>query len=330
MEQFLLQNKLKSIKNKQDRRQYLIDCIHKHKPMKNLLKMETEIEQNYNKICEYCKHSDFVLTKYEEICQNCNLVRPILGTERTYNEKKFDTIQTKKNIVKIDKDGKKISVDLNQISLWIQEKDPFSKDIKLINDTLDNLTTIYDIDIIKRTCSALYYYANELNNKLNNEPINRKNKKGFIGLCIYYSGIINSIKINLKTISELLDINIVNIYKANDLFQELFKTTQFEYLKLELEIKCNIELNDKNKLLFNKIKLHLINKKIITESVSNKFYAGIIYYISNKINKSVKYTLQDLSKKCEISTTLISETYKLINSFYTNNNNLLINLKSGI
>ena len=66
MEQFLLQKKLQNIKNKQDRRQYLIDCINKHKPMKNLLKIESEIEKNYNNICENCKKYDFMYYKSNE------------------------------------------------------------------------------------------------------------------------------------------------------------------------------------------------------------------------------------------------------------------------
>ena len=313
--QFLLKYKLNSLKNEK-RNEFLIDCIHKHKPMGSLDKKNINTSEKLSNICEKCGTNEFNRTKFEEICAHCGLVKMLEATERTYKEKTFEYIQPGKNIVKVKKDGKNISVDLTQINLWLQEKDPFSQDIRTINNSIDELNiNINYLDEIKKSAIGLFYYLIEVNKG----AILTKYKKGILGLCIYYSGIMNNIKIDLKNISNVLRINISEIYKSSDNFKDILKDTNYSYLNLELEIKCDIKLNQRSKLLFNKIKSHLINKNVIKEPISNKYYSGIIYYICQKKKCVEKYTLDYLSKECNISTTGISETYKKIVNFFNNN-----------
>ena len=324
MNRILINHKLKEFKTKTKRKEFLINCIHNHKPMtlfkeqqQQQQEEEKNIIENYNKVCENCGKFNFINTKFEEICQLCGVVRVIQGTKKTFSENKIE------NIVEFNKKTNKILVDIKKLDLWLEDN-PLAKDFKLINDTIDSLEKIYDIDTLKNTCRGLFYYSIDKLKKVNKEL---KNRKGFIGLCIHYSGLINDIHINIKTISEKLDINIVNIYKSDDLFQELFQNTGLNYLKLQLETKCNIELNKNNEKLFNIIKSHLVKESIIKEPIENKYYSAIIYYISKNINTSVKYTLQDLHKNCKVSTTLIGETNKKIEQFYKKHTDLLETLK---
>ena len=315
--QFLLIHKLNSLQNKK-RNEFLIDCIHKHKPMSSLYKENINTLDKLSNICEKCGTNEFNRTKFEEICAHCGLVKMLEATERTYKEKTFEYIQPGKNIVKVKKDGKNISVDLTQIDLWLQEKDPFSQDIRTINKSIDELNIINYSDEIKKSAIGLFYYLIEVNKG----PLTQ-DKKGILGLCIYYSGIMNNIKIDLKDISNVLNINISEICKSSDYFKDILKDTNYSYLNLELEIKCDIKLNPRSQILFNKIKSHLINKNVIKEPISNKYYSGIIYYICQKKKCVEKYTLDYLSKECNISTTGISATYKKIVNFYRNNPTLL-------
>ena len=320
-----LKSKLKNMKKKEIK-SFLINCIHKHKPnllinseYTNELDSDNDNDNYDDKMCQLCKNDVFEKTKYEEICQKCGLVRPIQATGKNY-EKIPEYITLGKNIVKITDGGKNFSVDLNKLNTWIQDKDPLYIHIKLIQSTIDELGLI-NSDEIKQTTIGLFYNLIELFNKntifsnLKYNPLN--NKKGFIGLCIHYSGLINSTNIKLSIISEKLKINITEIIQANELFQKLFKNTTFSHLKLNEIIKCNTKLNNNNQIIFDKIKNDLITSKI---DIKND--ESIIYYISKNINKKLKFTLTELSNNCNVSTATITNEKNKINAFYLNNNDL--------
>ena len=57
----------------------------------------------------------------------------------------------------------------------------------------------------------------------------------------------------------------------------------------------------------------------INENLQSKEYAAIIYFITNKINPVIKYSLKNLEEKCNVSTTSISYVSKSIEKFYKNN-----------
>ena len=142
------------------------------------------------------------------------------------------------------------------------------------------------------------------------------NKKAILSLCVYYGSLINGYTISLEQLSILFNVNVSNIIVTNTLFKELFKETEYyKYLNLRDQQSCNIKLSIKNKLLLEKIKIHLQ----LSGSIDNKQYAGIVYFITHKINTIIKYTLKDLEEKCNISTTSISSYSKIIEQFYKNN-----------
>ena len=308
-----LKSKLKNMKKKEIK-PYLINCIHKHKPNLSInLEYNSDLDDNADNVCQLCKNDVFEKTKYEEICQKCGLVRLIEATGKNY-EKNPEYITLGKNMVKITDGGKNFSVDLNKLNTWIQDKDPLYIHIKLIQSTIDEIGLI-NSDEIKQTTIGLFYKLIELSSNLKDNPLN--NKKGFIGLCIYYSGLINSTNIKLSIISEKLKINITKIIQANELFQHLFKNTTFSNLKLNKTIKCNIKLNNNYKIIFHKIKTDLNISKI---DIKND--ESIIYYISKNINKELKFTLTELGNNCNVSTATINTEKNKINSFYLNNNDL--------
>ena len=308
-----LKSKLKNMKKKEIK-PYLINCIHKHKPNLSInLEYNSDLDDNADNVCQLCKNDVFEKTKYEEICQKCGLVRLIEATGKNY-EKNPEYITLGKNMVKITDGGKNFSVDLNKLNTWIQDKDPLYIHIKLIQSTIDEIGLI-NSDEIKQTTIGLFYKLIELSSNLKENPLN--NKKGFIGLCIYYSGLINSTNIKLSIISEKLKINITKIIQANELFQHLFKNTTFSNLKLNKTIKCNIKLNNNYKIIFHKIKTDLNISKI---DIKND--ESIIYYISKNINKELKFTLTELGNNCNVSTATINTEKNKINSFYLNNNDL--------
>ena len=324
MEKLLLEGKLKQIP-KSGRKDFLINCITKHYSFKDSEEVVVEIPINQTRVCQLCDSDDFIKDFKEatEICQKCGTVRSLVPTQKIFQ--KIEYIAPGSHMVNITKDGKKTSVDLNKINLWLQETDPLAADTKKI---LDNLETIYSeksLDLpknVKNTTISLWYNFNSL--RATNEIYNKiyYNKKAVLSLCIYYGSSINGYTVSLQKLSLLFDINVTEIRKTNKIFKEVFKGTgYYDNLVLDENTPCNIpNLSVKNKLLLNKIKADIIKKfPSITDPLGNKEYAGIIYYITNKINPIIKYTLKDLEKICYISTTSISSFSKSVEQFYKSN-----------
>lgn len=322
----LLQYKLKSMSKKQ-RREFLLNCIEKNNILKTNVEknmeylLEKKIKNDEN-VCKICNKYDFITNKYEEICQQCGYTRDIMPKEKNYE--KIEYIKPGSNLVKITKDSKKITVDLNKINQWLLDTDPLAKDTQKI---IENLNTIFQSksmelpNNVQNTSISLWYNFNSMYENYNSSLKKLYNKKAIMALCVYYGASINNYTISLQQLSIIFSVNVSDIIVTNSLFKDIFRNTEYsKYLILHEQKECDIKLSPKNKLLFEKIKNDIIkNFSNINEPLQNKEYAGIIYYITNKINPSIKYTLKELEQKCNVSTTSISQMSKSIEKFYKNN-----------
>lgn len=321
----LLQQKLNKLP-KSKRRDYLIECIDKNKIIQieeeESLIFNTE-EIKYDELfCKICKKYDFIKDKYSETCKNCGFERTISPTEKSFE--KIEYIKPGSNLVKITKDSKKITVDLNKINLWLQNTDPLAKDTQKIIDNLNTIFQSKSIELpnnVQNSAISLWYNFNTLYSEYNSSLKKLYNKKAILSLCVYYGASIHNYTISLQQLSILFNINVSDIIVSNSLFKDIFKNTDYyKFLTLHEQKQCNIQLSIKNKLIFSKIKNDLIkNFSNINEPLQNKEYAAIIYFITNKINTAIKYTLKDLEEKCNVSTTNISSVSKSIEKFYKSN-----------
>ena len=324
---FLLDNKLKSM-SKKKKRNFLLNCIEKNNAIRLESIKSTETQQitdytTYKNItCKVCNESEFIRDNYSETCKNCGYTRDITPTGKTFE--KISYIKPGANIVKIQKDSKTITVDLNKINQWLQDVDPLASDTQKI---INNLTIIFQdrgIDLpinVKNTSISLWYNFNTLYDKSKSSTDKYYNKNSILALCIYYGALIHNFTLSLEQLSLLFKINVSNIINTNILFKEVFKDSDYnKYLILNNKPGCNIKLSPKNKIIYEKIKKDLIeNFPSIKEPLQNKESSAIIYYITNKINTSIKYTLKELEEKCNVSTTSISTVNKAIEGFYKKN-----------
>ena len=322
----LLEQKISSL-SKSKRRNFLLNCIEKNKVIKfrqdefdDDLTKETIVNQE--SFCKICNKYQFIRDKYSETCQNCGYERSIMATGKTFE--KIEFIKPGANLVKIMKDSKKITVDLNKINLWLQDTDPLAKDTQKIIDNLNIIFQSKGIELpnnVQNTSISLWYNFNSIFQEYSNSLKKLYNKKAILSLCVFYGGLIHGYTISLEQLSILFNINVTDITTTNSLFKDVFKNTDyFKYLNLHEQKQCNIQLSPKNKLLFQKIKNDIVkNFSNVNEPLQSKEYAAIIYFITNKINTVIKYTLKDLQEKCNISTTSISYVSKSIEKFYKNN-----------
>jgi hypothetical protein len=321
----LLQNKINNL-SKKEKREFLINCINRN----NVIKFEKlpdfintkNIKVDHEYFCKICNNNDFIRNKFEEICETCGYVRTLQPSQKNYE--KIEYIKPGSNIVKITKDTKKISVDLNKINSWLQDTDPLYKETKKIIENLETIFQTKSIELpqsVQNTAISLWYNFNSLYENYNGQLKKLFNKKAILSLCIYYGALINGFNLSLQQLSILFEVNISDIIATNNLFREIFKETEYyKYLILSESKTCDIKLSTKNKLIFKKIKEDLIsNFSNINDPLSNKEYTGIVYYITNVINPIIKYNLKELETKCNISTTSISSMSKSIDKFYKNN-----------
>ena len=264
MEKLLLKGKLENIPQIK-RKDFLINCITKHhKFHKEEEVKEVQIPISQTRLCQLCKSDDFIKDVKEatEICQKCGTVRSLVPTQKIFE--KIEYITPGSHMVHITKDGKKTSVDLNKINLWLQETDPLAVDTKKILDNLEIIYSQKSLDLpksVKNTTISLWYNFNSLRNaseKYNSIPYN---KKGVLCLCIYYGSAINGYIVSLQQLSLLFDVNVTEIIKTNIIFKNIFSNTEYsKYLVLNENTECNIALSIKNKLLLNKIKAESYKK----------------------------------------------------------------------
>jgi len=314
---FLLKNKIDNLPASK-RRDFLITCIKKNGLLK-LLEEEEETSDDspvdLNLFCKVCNTYDFIRYNYSETCNKCGTERLIQPSGRVYE--KIEYIKPGENIVKIVKDGKEIKVNLNKINQWLQDTDPLATDTQKILDNLELIFNTKGIEvpsIVKNTSVALWYNFNLLRKEKS------YNKKAILVLCVYYGATMHGYIISLEQLSKIFNVLLPTIFTANTLFKEIFKSTEY-YKNLNLQEKktCNVNLTPKNKLLLEHIKKDLIKNFKISDPLDNVYYAAIVYYITNKINPAIKFTLNELSSACNISTTNISRYSKSIENFYNKN-----------
>ena len=245
-----------------------------------------------------------------------------MATGKTFE--KVEYIKPGANLVKITKDSKKITVDLNKINQWLQDTDPLARDTQKIIDNLNIIFQSKGIELpnnVQNTSISLWYNFNSLFQEYSSSLKKLYNKKAILALCVFYGALIHGYSVSLEQLSILFNINVTDITTTNSLFKDAFKKTDYyKYLNLHEQKQCNIQLSPKNKLLFQKIKNDIIkNFSNVSEPLQSKEYAAIIYFITNKINTVIKYTLKELEEKCNVSTTSISYVSKSIEKFYKNN-----------
>lgn len=327
----LLQRKINTLP-KSKRKDFLLNCIIANKILEfsddEYEELDPSSPSNHKKeaydksFCKICNKYDFVKDKYTEVCQSCGYERTIAPTQKNYE--KIEYIKPGSNLVKIMKDSKKITVDLNKVNQWLQDTDPLAKDTQKIIDNLNVVFQTKSMDLpnnVQNAAISLWYNFNTLYSEYNGSFKKLYNKKAILSLCVYYSATIHGYIISLQQLSILFNVNISDITVTNTLFKDVFKATEYyQYLTLHEEKQCNIQLSPKNKILFAKIKNDIIEHFAgIYEPLQNKEYAAIVYFITNKINPIIKYTLKELEKKCSVSTTSISTVSKSIEKFYKNN-----------
>jgi len=322
----LLQNKLNTLPEHK-KKQFLLECIEKHKlPWASPLELgeisTKDIHVDKDIFCKICNKYNFIRDRYSETCQDCGYTQELTPTEKPYE--KIEYIKPGSNLVKITKDSKKITVDLNKINLWLQDTDPLAGDIKKIIENLDIIYQNKSIELpnnVQTTSIALLYNFNSMYENYTGSLKKSYNKKAILALCIFYGSSINNYTVSLQQLSILFNVNVTDIIVTNSLFKDLFKETEyFKYLTLKEQTDCNIQLSIKNKLLFQKIKNDLLNNfPTIKEPLENVENVAIIYFITNKINTVLKYTLKYLEERCNVSTTSISNKSKSIEKFYKNN-----------
>jgi len=326
----LLEQKISSLP-KSKRRDFLLNCIEKNKVIK--FRQDDEFDEDLTKkipinqesFCKICNKYEFVRDKYSETCQSCGYERTITATGKIFE--KVEYIKPGANLVKIMKDSKKITVDLNKINQWLQDTDPLARDTQKIIDNLNIIFQSKGIELpnnVQNTSISLWYNFNSMFQEYNSSLKKLYNKKAILSLCVFYGALIHGYTVSLEQLSILFNINVTDITTTNTLFKDVFKKTDyFKYLNLHEQKQCNIQLSTKNKLLFQKIKNDIIkNFSNINEPLQSKEYAAIIYFITNKINTVIKYTLKELEEKCNVSTTSISYVSKSIEKFYRNNSKL--------
>ena len=322
----LLEQKISSLP-KSKRRDFLLNCIEKNKVIKFTQDDEFDedltkkIPVNQESFCKICNKYEFIRDKYSETCQSCGYERPITATGKTFE--KIEYIKPGANLVKIMKDSKKITVDLNKINQWLQDTDPLARDTQKIIDNLNIIFQSKGIELpnnVQNTSISLWYNFNSMFQEYNSSLKKLYNKKAILALCVFYGALIHGYTVSLEQLSILFNINVTDITTTNSLFKDIFKNTDYiKYLNLHEQKQCNIQLCTKNKIIFQKIKEDLVKNFNINESLQSKEYAAIIYFITNKINTVIKYTLRDLANKCNVSTTSISYVSKSIEKFYKNN-----------
>jgi hypothetical protein len=324
----LLEQKVHSLP-KSKRRDFLLNCIIGNKVIKFKEDEKSEedfltkkIDINQDTFCKICNKYEFIRDKYSETCQNCGFERNIISTGKNYE--KIEYIKPGANLVKITKDSKKITVDLNKVNQWLQDVDPLAKDTQKIIDNLNIIFQSKSMELpnnVQNTAISLWYNFNSLFEEYSSSLKKLYNKKAILCLCIFYAGLIYGYTISLEQLSILFNVNVTDISTTNSLFKDVFKNTEYyKYLNLHEQKQYNIQLSPKNKLLFQKIKNDLVkNFPNINENLQSKEYAAIIYFITNKINPVIKYSLKNLEEKCNVSTTSISYVSKSIEKFYKNN-----------
>tara|TARA_Y100001970_G_C14259677_1_gene878871 strand:+ start:5671 stop:6678 length:1008 start_codon:yes stop_codon:yes gene_type:complete len=319
----LLKKKVDSIKNPNDRKTYLINCLRRQGLIKEESKSKELLEPNYD-LCKLCNSSNFIFTSNEKVCQQCGTSETSLDANpyKTYkadiNLKKGTFIEPGTMTVTINKDGKMVKRDLSKINTWLSS-DPDEQKIKLslakITEILDILSTDYNpivFDRIKNECLSMWY------NIISVRPNLRGNERlSLIVWCIYYPITYNGLSINIQKLATIVGVPIGDIFSYNFVMKDIFSNTPYEnYILVPTGITAEIQLPSDIERKLRIVKRDL--KDYLSSPIKDKEYYAIIYYLGT-ITKNKTLTLLFLSEKSGISQTTIGNEANKIMRFYNSN-----------
>tara|TARA_B100000287_G_scaffold118083_1_gene110007 strand:+ start:2223 stop:3248 length:1026 start_codon:yes stop_codon:yes gene_type:complete len=310
----------KLFNNPLKRKKFLIECLKEQGFIKKQIEQEEPVIHDTYDTCKICNSSSIIFSNHEKICENCGAVDFSLDSNRfrTYKQNinltKGTFIEPGTTVLSINRDGKKINLDLSKINLWLSQDPEDQRVKKFINDISEVLTDIeqdfssLSFDNIRNEILSMWY--NLIKIKPNIKGIE---KKSLMTLTIYYVLTYNNLKANIKKISSIIDVELKDVYHYNFVLKDIFSDTQYEkYININIGKNVDLELTPE---ITRKIK---IVKKDLKDYLSNplkdKELYGIIYFLGNLTNN--KYTLQFLSKKSNKSPNIIANVAKDISNFY--------------
>ena len=322
----LLKKKVDSIKNPDDRKMYLINCLRSQGFIRQEITQQDVPEPNYD-LCKLCNSSNFIFTSNEKVCQQCGSSETSLDANpyKTYkadiNFKKGTFIEPGTMTVTINKDGKMVKRDLSKINTWLSS-DPEEQKIKLslakITEILDILSTDYNpivFERIKNECLSMWY------NIISIRPNLRGNERlSLMAWCIYYPITYNGLNINIQKIASILGVPIGDIFSYNFVMKDIFTNTPYEkYITVPTGITAEIQLPSDIERKLRIVKRDL--KDYLSSPIKDKEYYAMIYYLGT-ISKNKTLTLSFLSEKSGISQTTIGNEANKIMRFYNSNQRL--------
>jgi len=305
---------------------YLIQCLKKldmfkkPEPEESELSSEAVIKQH---ICNVCQSTEFTSNNYEQTCNNCGIVKPILGQNRTFKE--IEQILPKKNEIIIEEnDGKKIYA-LDKISLWLSPKIPYYPELTLIKEIIERLqptkvgATYNTINQIINTSISLFFkYINEY--KKNSEK-----KIDSLSLLIIIS-IFEAIIIDFNQnpdfiiLREIKDIyqnltdfkKIINFSELSEFSIKFKKMLENDEVFAQLKIfNLTSQNDDKEFNLFNLIESDIIKSETGIDSNLLSYYPNIIPKLklniekySRIMNKPIETNFENISKEEQLGVLL--------------------------
>jgi hypothetical protein len=320
----LLKKKVDGIKNINNRKQYLINCLENQGFIKERIIVEPIQLNVSHDTCRLCKSSSIIFSNHEKICQDCGMsessanINPFKNYKQDINFSKSTFIEPGTTLVTIVKDGKEVKRDLAKLNTWVNsdpEELKMANNLKRINDVLDTLSTKYNaiiFDRVRLVILSMFY------NLINIKPDIRGKEKQALSLwCIYYPMIYNKLQINIQKLVSMFDIQIGEAYSYNFIMKDTFNNTPFEkYISLPIGTASDIIIPPEITKKLNKIKRNL--NDYLSDPLKDKELYGIIYYIAKQM-KDKKFTLVYLSEKSGLSTVLISSEASKIETFYNKN-----------
>jgi hypothetical protein len=317
----LLQKQLGEFKTVKQKRKHLLNCLKdsgviKHPSEDSHIKLEYGTE-----ICTLCGNSEFDVSSNEKVCSVCRGVQQTSSLPTMVERIKGTFIEPGTTLVTILQNGKRTTVDLANVQSWGEVS---SEEQKLVRTSQELSNVLFEIrdstrqplkEFITREAMSMWY------NILVYLPDTRGRQKTSLQvLCVYYVLTFNNIPINIQKIASMFQIQLNEVYSNNNLIKKIFENTGFDkYITLSLGDTCLLQVNERIKKKIEIIKKDMI--RYLHDPPTLKEYSGIVYYI-NKELKNKEVTLKALSENCPISQNTISESSKMIETFYKKNKTL--------
>ena len=308
------------------RKKFLIECLKSQGFIQEINKINEPVIIDTHDTCKVCNSSSIIFSNHEKICKNCGAVDFSIDSNKfkTYKQNinltKGTFIEPGTTVLSINRDGKKINLDLSKINLWISE-DPedirIKKNMNEISYVLEEIEQDFDntrFDIIRKEILSMWYNLIKIKPTIKNIE-----KKSLMTLIIYYIITYNNLKANIKKISSIINIDLRDVYHYNFVLKDIFSNTTYEkYININIGNNTDLELTPAMTRKIRIIKKDL--KDYLSNPLKDKELYGIIYFIGNLTNN--KYTLQFLAKKSNKSPNIIANVAKDISNFYNRYPNL--------